>query len=157
MSAFKKFLFLLLLPVFVAFAPAGPIVKKEQARRVIRRTAVVILIAHKKVKEEKIYTGNLARAISHQKFAITLYRRGEYFRAIHHSRRARALSILAIKANKGAETAEMKFEKDDDVAMKTAPKDEDLDKSVAKEMPAEPVKDEEVVAAEPTVDLKGDE
>ena len=156
MNTFKKLLLLLMLPSLTAFG--GPMVKKEQAKRVIRRTAVVILIAHKKVKEGKVYTGDLARAIAHQKFAIKLFREGKYFKAIHHSRRARMLAIAAIKANKGAETTEMKYSKEDESALKGGPSDDELDKEVAKEMPAEAAaKDEEIVAAEPVVDLKSDE
>lgn len=171
MKTFKKILFLfMLLTVILStsvraesrtkafFAAPGPMVKKEQTRRVLRRTAVVILIAHKKVKEGKVYTGDLARAIAHQHYAIKLFREGKFFRAIHHSRRARMLAIMAIKANKGEETSEMKYEKDDENALKGGPKDEALDKDLAKEMPAEAMaKDEDAVKAEPAVDLKGDE
>ena len=158
MKLFKRLLLLLMLPSLAAFAGPGPEVKKLQAKRIIRRTAVVILIAHKKVKEGKVYTGNLARAIAHQKFAVKLYREGKYFRAIHHSRRAKFLAVLAIKANKGTETAEMKYSKEDEGAMKGGPSDDELDKELAKEMPAEAAaKDEDAVAAEPAVDLKDDE
>ncbi len=154
MNTLKKLLLLLIIPL-TAFSQEGMMMKKEQARRVLRRTAVVILIAHKKVKEGKVYTGDLARAIAHQHFAIKLYREGKFFRAIHQSRRARMLAIMAIKANKGEETAEMKYEQEDEKAMKSGPKDEELDKEVAKELPAEAVaKDEDVIKAEPAVDLK---
>jgi hypothetical protein len=162
MKTFKKLLFLLILPSLIALAPAdsfgaGPGVKREHAKRVIRRTAVVIVIAHKKVKEGKVYTGNLARAVAHQRFARKLYREGKFFRAIHHARRARFLAMLAIKANKGTETAEMKYSKEDEDAMKGGPSDAELDKTLDKEMPGGPTKDEEVVAGEPDVDLKDDE
>lgn len=156
MKTFKKLLLLFMLPSLMATA-TPPGIKKEQAKRVIRRTAVVILIAHKKVKEGKVYTGNLARAIAHQRFARKLYREGKYFRAIHHSRRAKFLAALAIKANKGAETADMSYTKEDENAMKGGPSDDELDKALAKEMPAEPAKDEDVLAAEPDVDLKDNE
>ncbi|MBI3500517.1 MAG: hypothetical protein HY063_01885 [Bacteroidetes bacterium] len=160
MQVFKKLLllFVLLPSLLIAVAAEGPLVKKFQAKRILRRTAVVILMAHKKVKEGKVYTGNLARAIAHQHYAIRLYREGKFFRAIHQSRRARMLALMAIQANKGAETAEMKYEKEDENALKGGPGDEELDKEVAKELPAEAAaKDEEVVAAEPAVDLKEDE
>jgi|ERR1051325_6556571 hypothetical protein len=156
MKLFKKLLLLLMLPSVTAFG--GPMVKKEQAKRIIRRTAVVILAVHKKVKEGKVYTGNLAKAIAHQKFAIKLYREGKYFRAIHHSRRAKFLALMAIKANKGAETSEMKYQKEDENAFKGGPSDDELDKELAKEMPAEAAaKDEEAVTAEPAVDLTDNE
>ncbi len=166
MKATKTLLILLLLPAFFSFTVPkarplqggkGPQVKKEQSKRVIRRTAAVIFAAHKKVKEGKVYTGNLARAISHQKFARKLHRNGKYFRAIHHSRRARHLAIMAIKANKGAESPDMKYSKDDESAMKGGPSDDDLDKELVKEMPGESMKDEDVIAADPDVDLKEDE
>ena len=157
MKTFKKLLLLLLFPAFTAFAPAEPMIKKEQAKRVIRKTAMIILVAHKKVKEGKVYTGNLARAIAHQRFAIKLYRAGEYFRAIHHSRRARFLAVEAIKANKGAEMAEWKMSKEEEESMANGPKEDELDKNLAKDMPGEPAKDEEVIGAQPAVDLNDNE
>ncbi|MFI5163746.1 MAG: hypothetical protein ACHQHP_00690 [Bacteroidia bacterium] len=156
MNTFKKIFLLLLLPSFTAFTAPGPI-KKDQARHVIRKTATIILVAHKRVKEGKVYTGDLARAIAHQKYAIKLYRAGEYFRAIHHSRRARFLAIEAIKANKGAEMAEWKMTKEEEQSMANGPKEEELDKELIKEMPNESAKDEEVIGAQPQVDLNDNE
>ena len=154
MKTFKKLLFLLMLPAFTAFiTPRGPMIKKDQARHVIRKTALIIMVAHKKVKEGKVYTGDLARAIAHQKFAIKLFRAGEFYRAIHHSRRARFLAIQAIKANKGAEMAEWKLSKEEESSMENGPKDEELDKNLAKEMPGESMKDEDVINIAPVVDL----
>lgn len=155
MKLLKTILVLFLLPAFTIAQP--PVVKKERARHVLRKTAVIILVAHKKVKEGKVYTGNLARAIAHQKYAIKLYRMGEFYRAIHQSRRARHFAILAIKANKGAEMKEWEYSKEEQGALKEGPKDEELDKEMQKEMAAEPVKDEEVIKAEPAVDLSKDE
>ncbi len=167
MNTFKKLLIVLMFPSVSVFAnpslPKEPIalagqnVKKEQAKRVIRRTAVVIHVAHKKVKEGKVYTGNLARSIAHQRFAIKLFREGKFFRAIHHSRRARALALLAIKANKGAETGDMKLTKEEEGLMKGGPSDADLDKALAAEMPGASEKDEDAVAKEPDADLKENE
>src|ERR1043166_4800561 len=109
MKTLNKFL-LILLTGFFMLPAAGYSQKKNNkpgqkiaAHRVIRKTAFVIGIAYKKVKENKVYTGNLARAIRHQKYARILYRKGMYFRAMHQSRRARYFALLAIKANKGNE------------------------------------------------------
>jgi hypothetical protein len=154
MKTLKTLLFLFLIP---AFSFAGPQIKKEQSKRVLRRTAVVILVAHKKVKEGHVYTGDLAKAIAHQQFARKLYREGKYFKAIHQSRRARFLAIQAIKANKGAETAEMKYSKDEESAMKGGPSDDELDAELAKEMPGKSMKDEDMINSEPDVDLKENE
>ncbi len=164
MKTVKKLFFLLLLPALFSISDASAIpqekkqaVKKLQAKRVIRRTAVVIRIAHKKVKEGKVYTGNLAKSIAHQKFARKLYRSAKFYRAIHQSRRAKQLAILAIKANKGQETNDMRFSKEDEDAMKGDPSDEELDKELQNEMPGESMKDEEVLNSEPDVDIKEDE
>ncbi len=132
---------------------AGPVAKKIHAHRVIRRTAVVIIHAHKKVKETKNYTGDLARAIAHQKFARKLYRRGMYLRAIHHSRLARLYAIKSIKANKGTDPAEASFTPEEEELMKSGPSEAELTQELLKEMPGEPTKDEDVVNTAPDVDL----
>lgn len=149
-STILLFSVLFSLPAAIAHEPE---VKKAQARHIIRKTAVVILVAHKKVKEGKVYTGNLARAIAHQKHAIHLYRAGKFYRSIHHSRRARFLALLAIKANKGSEKAEWKHSAEDEKLLQGGPSDNELDAALAKERSAEPTKDEDVINAEPAVDL----
>ncbi|MGL5888528.1 MAG: hypothetical protein ACRC3B_01505 [Bacteroidia bacterium] len=122
--------------------------EKVHARRVIRRTAIVIVSAQKKVKENKVYTGNLARAVAHQRYARKLYLQGRYLRAMHHSRRARQLAILAIKANKGTETADMTYNKEDEEIMNAEPvSDKELSDELDKEMPNQPTKDEDFVDA----------
>ena len=167
MKTANKLFFLFFLPALFTFTnmqasatlkgKGGPQIKKEQAKRVIRKTAVVIRVAHRRVKEGHIYTGNLAKAIAHQKFARKLYREGKYFRAIHQSRRAKFLAMLAIKANKGTETAEMGYSKEDDEVMKGGPSDDMLDKELNEEMPGQTMKDEDVIGTDPDVDLKDDE
>lgn len=161
-SLFAIGFLLILLPLAVekaSFAkqPHHPEVKKVVAHRVIHKTAIVILVAHKKVNEGKVYTGNLARAIAHQHFARKLYREGKYLRAIHHSRRSRILAIMAIKANKGVEESSWKFNKEEEESMKGAPSENELDKALAKEMPNEPSKDEDVVTTSPDVDVSDKE
>lgn len=121
---------------------------KVHARRVIRRTAVVLRIAQKKVKEGKVYTGNLARAVAHQRYARKLYFQGKFLRAMHQSRRARRLAILAIQANKGTETAEMKDTKEDEEIMNANPvSDAELDSELDTQMPGYSTKDEDFVDA----------
>ena len=150
----KSLLVLIASTVFFNIAEAQPLLKMK-THRVIRRTAVVIIAAHKKVKEGKVYTGNLARAVAHQKYARKLFRRGMYLRAIHHSRRARLLAILAIQANKGsADMAEAKNNAEEDELMKNPPADAELEAELLKEEPATTFKDEDVVNTEPDVDDK---
>lgn len=150
----KTLLLLIACTAFFNTVEAQPLLKIK-THRVIRRTAVVILAAHKKVKEGKVYTGNLARAIAHQKYARKLFRRGMYLRAIHHSRRARLLAILAIQANKGSvDMAEAKNNVEEDELMKNPPADAELEAELLKEEPGVSLKDEDVVNTEPDVDEK---
>ncbi|GAB4150761.1 MAG: hypothetical protein Fur0041_23230 [Bacteroidia bacterium] len=127
---------------------AHPKAQKIHARRVIRRTAIVIRRAHELVKENKVYTGNLARSIAHQRLARKLYFRGNYLRAMHQSRRARYFAVLAIQANKGTEPSGSAFEKEDqDLMDKNPVSDAELDKELDQEMPGYSKKDEDFVNA----------
>lgn len=128
--------------------PAARKAEKIHARRVIRRTAIVIRHAQTCVRENKNYTGDLARSIAHQRYARKLYFDGKYLRAMHQSRRARQLAVLAIKANKGTEPANAANEKEDDDIMNSEPvSDADLDTELDKNMPGYSTKDEDFVNA----------
>ena len=133
----------------------GPKVNKVVAHRVLKKTAYVILIAHKKVKEGKKYTGDLAKAIAHQKYARKLYKEGKYLKAIHHSRRARFLAVKAIVANGGTETEDMKFSKEDETVFSAnpSPADDTLDAEMGQKMKGEPMEDQKVVNTDPDVDI----
>ncbi|TND01783.1 MAG: hypothetical protein FD123_4159 [Bacteroidetes bacterium] len=122
---------------------------KVHARRAIRRTTFVIHRAHKAVKENKVYTGNLARAVAHQRFARRLYMNGKFLRAMHQSRVARRYAILALKANKGEESADLAFDKEDEAIMNDNPvSDQELQAELDKEMPGYSTKDEDFVDKE---------
>jgi hypothetical protein len=123
----------------------GREVRKDQARAAIKKTAVVIIAAHNKVKENKVYTGNLARSVAHQRFAKKLFVQGHYLRALHQTRRARVLAFIALKANKGAPSKDAEIAAAD---MKEMPPDTELDAELQKEMPGEPDKDEVIVAGQ---------
>jgi hypothetical protein len=119
---------------------------KVHARRVIRRTAHVILIAQQKVKDGKVYTGDLARAVAHQRLARKLYFQGRFLRAMHQSRRARQFAVLAIQANKGTETADMKLDPEDEKVMADSTvSDADLDQELNKESPGYSQNDQDFI------------
>lgn len=121
---------------------------KLHAKRVIRRTAIVIRHAQTCVRSNKNYTGDLARSVAHQRFARKLYFEGKYLRAMHQSRRARQLAILAIQANKGTEPADAANEKEDEEIMNSEKvTDVDLDKELDTGMPGYSTKDEDFVNA----------
>ena len=164
MKTIHKTILILLLGIFIS--PLAGLAQKGKkkpgekivAHRVLVKTSFVIHHAYKKVKENKVYTGNLARAVRHQKYARMLYRQGKFFRAMHQSRRARYFAILAIQANKGDETADMKYSKEDEAQMsKGAPSDADLDKEADAALPNDSNKDEDMMAADPDVDVSDGE
>lgn len=146
--------FTLLLSAFLLFfssiALAQPAKKRIVAHRAIRKTAVVIVHAHKQVRQNKVYTGNLARAVRHQRHARWLFHHGKYVRAIHHTRRARQLAFLAINANKGSVNKEWEPGKDESQGKVD---DKDLEKELPKE--TEALTDEQLILQELTdIDLE---
>ena len=121
---------------------------KMHAKRVLRRTAIVIRHAQTCLQQNKNYTGDLARSIAHQRYARKLYFQGNYLRAMHQSRRARHLAILSIQANKGTEPAGSSYEKEDDDIMNAENvSDADLDKELETNSPGYSTKDEDFVNA----------
>ena len=128
-------------------------IERERAKVIIRRTAFVILAAHKEVKEHRVFTGFLARSINHQRYARMLFLEGKYLRAIYHSRRARFLAVKAIEANKGVVPTDIGYTREDEGLMRGAPNDDELDKNVAKALPDAPTKDEDVIEKTPDVDM----
>ncbi len=73
-----------------------------RARRVLKRTAIVLHKAHHIVKEGQKGKRLFARAVAHQRHAVRLFRRGRYLRAIDHSFYARRLAVRAIRMNQQA-------------------------------------------------------
>lgn len=127
----RLFLTLLAPLLFFSFAQAQP-AKRIAARKCIRRTTVVMHHAHKKLKENKVYTGHMARSYRHQRYARFLFRQGKFVRSIHHSRRARQLAFMVIKANKGTVEKDWEFTKDENPGGK-AISDEALEKELPKD------------------------
>ncbi|MBN1899630.1 MAG: hypothetical protein JW827_12715, partial [Spirochaetes bacterium] len=169
----KKFLIGLLVLMFaVAVVDAGPkrkairkkavrkaVVKQRAinnvaAKRVIRRTALVIRKAHQLVKQNKNYTGHLARAIRQQKFARILFAKKMFLQSARHSIRARRLALQAIALNKGTPPKEGTLDKEETNLMADAPKDEEMDKEAEKEMPDESIKDENFLEDLPALEAE---
>lgn len=143
---------LLLSALLVLFNSAGLAQpqKRAAAHRAVRKTAAVIHHAHKQVKQNKVYTGNLARAVRHQRHARFLYRQGKYRRAIHHTRRARQLAFLAISANKGTVQKDWQPAKDESQGKVD---DKELEKELPKD--SEGLTDEQLILQELTdIDLE---
>lgn len=71
-----------------------------QAQKVLKRTHFVILKAHQAVKKNKNYTGDLARAVAHQKQAKKMFAMKNPYKAILHSKHARMYAFKVLQANK---------------------------------------------------------
>jgi hypothetical protein len=135
-----------------------PKADKIHARKVLHRTAVVILHAHKLVKQNKNYTGDLGKSIGHQRYAKKLFAQGKYQRAIHQSRLARLFAIKAIKANKGSDIDECKFTPEEQELMKNPPSEKELEDELIKNDPSNgKLKDQDNMLTEPDIDLNADE
>lgn len=139
-------------------AAASPALRVK-SKRVLRRTAMVLMAAHNDLKTGKVYTGNFARAVKHQRYARFLWKRGFFVRAIHQSRRARILALSVINANKGAIKTDYNFDKDESALMKNAPSDSSLDDEMSKDKdfqqayPGQSAKDEDFLGEVGDIDL----
>ncbi|MFN8256540.1 MAG: hypothetical protein U0W24_12665 [Bacteroidales bacterium] len=73
---------------------------KAGAKNFLIRTNEILKYARECVNQNKVYTGKLSQASTHQKHARELFKQGKYKSATYHSQRARTLAFEAIKANK---------------------------------------------------------
>jgi hypothetical protein len=153
MTTLKKILImtvLVALPLGLAFsgkAAKGPgkpgkavVVKKwalQDMKKFVNKTYLLLKHAKAVVKEGKVYTGKLAKAIAHQTYAKTLWKKKMYLKAVYQSKFARILAIGAIKANKKPVPKDLDFSKEEltPIDPETPPSDADLEQEVQKEMP----------------------
>ncbi len=141
-------------------AKAGSPVLRIKSKRVVRRTAIVLIAAHNNLKQGKVYTGNFAKAVRHQRYARFLWRRGFYLRAIHQSRVARLFALSVIKANKGVAQASYDFDKEENGLMKNAPSETQMetemngDKDYQQAYPSQGTKDEDFLGEVGDIDLE---
>ncbi len=75
-------------------------VSNVDASKVLNKTNQAIEVAFTSVNEKKEYTGDLSKAVHHQKIAKKLLSENKNFRAIHHSRLARTLTFRSLRLNK---------------------------------------------------------
>jgi hypothetical protein len=75
-------------------------ISNVDASKVLNKTNQAITAAFTTVNEKKVYSGDLSKAVHHQKIAKKLMSENKNFRAIHHSRMARTLAFRALRLNK---------------------------------------------------------
>jgi hypothetical protein len=145
----------LLLSICASELNAQPAVK-IRTRKYIHRTSVVLGYAHNQLKKGQNYTGDLAKAVAHQRYARKLFVSGNFQRAIYHSRRARLLAFASVKANKGSVNGEWEFNKEETSATQAAaiPADQELDQALIADNPALTFDDKALISQELTdIDL----
>lgn len=135
---------LLTLLVTYPLAEAQKPIAKEKALNVLMRTNRVIGFGHMAVKRGHVYTGDLAKAVRHERFAKKLYLEGMYHKAILHSRRARLLAMEAIKANRVKPTSDCSVTTEENEMMGNSVSDQDLDKELD-DSKAPELKDEDLI------------
>jgi hypothetical protein len=142
-------LLVLLLSIISVELDAQPAVK-IRTRKYIHRTSVVLMYAHNQLKKGQNYTGDLAKAVAHQRYARKLFVTGNFQRAIYHSRRARLLAFASVEANKGSVNREWEFNKEEASATQAAaiPADQELDQALMADNPALTFDDRALVSQE---------
>jgi len=103
---------------------------KARAKEFINRTNSILKYAKEAVQKNKVYTGDLNKAIHHQKYARKLFKEGKFKTASFHSQRARSLAFQAIKANKTEVKPSMNLTADEQDLIKDIPLAAQLDAEV---------------------------
>lgn len=107
----------------------GPQRMREDASRIIHRTAEVLIEARRAVERRHRFIG-LARAMANQRFARRLFFEGSYQEAIYHSLRARQIAVQIIRANHGRIRPEFFRDSSERHYARNIPRNEDLDQRV---------------------------
>ncbi|HLU84351.1 MAG TPA: hypothetical protein VKZ45_02665 [Vicingaceae bacterium] len=110
----------------------------------LNRTNNAIDKAYQSVQKNKVYSGNLAKAVYHQKLAKKYLKENNNYRALHHTRVARFQAFMSIRANKEFNENEWDYtQKEQEMFGKGIPNDE-LTTELNKTYSAENLKDETI-------------
>ena len=102
----------------------------------LKRTNKAIRAAYRMVKTHHVHTGDLSKAIAHQRYAKKLMSKHRHHRAVLHSRIARMHAFKAIKANKGSVNKDWNFSADETAVIGTdIPADSELEAEMKTDMP----------------------
>ena len=103
---------------------------RQKTLNFLLKTNRLIGHAHMSVKRGKVYSGDLSKAVRHERLAKQLFQNGNYKGALAHSRRARILATESIKANKVKPTSDATFTPEENTLVGTPTSDEELDKEL---------------------------
>jgi hypothetical protein len=77
---------------------------KAPTAKFLIKTSKAIQAAYTQLQSSKIFTGDLARAVAHQRHALELFKAGLFQRAAYHSKMARQFAVRSLQANKASAT-----------------------------------------------------
>ncbi|MFN8416472.1 MAG: hypothetical protein U0U66_09080 [Cytophagaceae bacterium] len=127
----------------VAQTPIQP--DATRVRNVLLKTNRLIGLTHMAVKNGKVYTGKLGKAVQFERFAKKLYLAKEYKKAAQYSIRAREFAIEALTANKAKPTSDGTITEDEKLITNPLPEISTMEEELTKESIALPT-DEDLVA-----------
>ena len=78
---------------------SNPDLFKASSTKTLVRTSEMMKQARTLVETSKNYTGKLAKASMHQRYAVLLFKENNFVKAVHHTRRARFLCFEIFKEN----------------------------------------------------------
>jgi len=123
-------------------------VEMRNATKVLRKTNLVITSARKAVQKSKNNTGNLSKAIAHQKLAKKMLNGHRVHSAVNHSKIARIYAFKAIRLNRGEMKGEWNFTKEENEIMGGKVSDTELEQELNDEMPTANTDDTKVTDKE---------
>lgn len=126
----------------VAQTPIQP--DATRVRNVLLKTNRLLGLTHMAVKNGKVYTGKLGKAVQFERYAKKLYIAKEYKKAAQYSIRSREFAIEALTANKAKPTSDGTFTEDEKVITNPLPSVTDMEAELTKEGIALPT-DEDLV------------
>jgi hypothetical protein len=99
-------------------------------QQLIRMSGFAVHSAHKAVLSSGVYTGDLAKCIEHQRYAVIQYKEGNTTEAIYHSAHARTLAISVTEANNGRVNPNLSFSQEEQQMISGSPSPAELDKKL---------------------------
>ncbi len=103
-------------------------------QQLIRKSGLVIHAAHKSFIAHGVSTGNLAKSIEHQRYAIQLFTSGNISQATYHSAYARTLGFQVYEANTGQVLKNLSFTAEENALIMNSPSHTELDKVISPEL-----------------------
>ena len=115
-----------------------------KAINVLKRTNHVIVYARRSVVKNKVYSGDLSKAIYHQKLAKKLMNLKKTNKAMQHSRIAREYAFKSIRANKERVDGTYNFTEEEYEVMGKNISNEELERELKESNPSVIFKDEKI-------------